>query len=667
MGTFGARFGRLVAQRRGDLGITQDQLAAEVGTSKPEVSRFENGNVANPRPATIRKYCTALGITEAEVEALRHQPAEATSRLSWELDQLRAEYGTLQEALRHLQDHSRGQLEALATRFRIEDIPDLSDSALFKELKDRAEDFFRNQSPAPASAPAQLRPLIDALARAEADLDFPAAEALHAQITAIRSEIAAEALARLSAARETAEETVGEAAKALEDRARNALNMHDAQAAFAHFTAAAESFRALDPLEPARRWLGYAEPLWQHGLRYGGVGLALAERMIRAALTDLAIDGEPDLWARAQNNLAATMQDQSRRTEGATGTDLMAQAVAAYDAALQVYTRQDHPVDWATTMQNKANALQTQSSRTAGAAGTDLLAQAVDCYDAALQVRTRQDHPVQWATTMQNKAIVLQTQGRRTEGPAGTDLLAEAVECYDAALQVLTWQDHPALWAGTMQNKAGALQTQGARTEGTAGTDLLAQAVACYDAALHVRTRQDHPVQWAMTMQNKASALAIQARGTEDGAGTDLLAQAVACCDAALQVRTRQDHPVHWATTMQNKANALGDLGKRTEGVAGIAQMTQAVNDYEMTLLVLSRSDQPVQWAMTRENMAFTELDTARHPACADPAPHLRAALDHVEAALTVFDPDHMSYNHAKATRLRERILAALEALPPST
>ena len=56
------------------------------------------------------------------------------------------------------------------------------------------------------------------------------------------------------------------------------------------------------------------------------------------------------------------------------------------------------------------------------------------------------------------------------------------------------------------------------------------------------------------------------------------------------------------------------------------------------------------------------EQDWSEHPACTDPLPHLRAGLVYVEAALTVFDPEHMSHDHERATQLRDRLLAAIAA-----
>ncbi|MEM1101954.1 MAG: hypothetical protein AAGH73_10565, partial [Pseudomonadota bacterium] len=92
------------------------------------------------------------------------------------------------------------------------------------------------------------------------------------------------------------------------------------------------------------------------------------------------------------------------------------------------------------------------------------------------------------------------------------------------------------------------------------------------------------------------------------------LAQAVAACDDALEVRTRQDHPV--------------------------------------------------QWAMTQENLAIAKGALAEHDSAHDPRPLLTEALAHAEAALTVYDPEHMSYDHGRATRVRDHLRAKLDELP---
>jgi hypothetical protein len=115
--------------------------------------------------------------------------------------------------------------------------------------------------------------------------------------------------------------------------------------------------------------------------------------------------------------------------------------------------------------------------------------------------------------------------------------------------------------------------------------------------------------------------------------------------------------------TTQNLAGALQQQGSRTGGAAGAALLGQAVDACRAALKVRTRTDHPVQWAMTQENMALLERARAAHDTCTNPAPHLRAALDHVTAALTVYDPDHMPYDYGTATRLRDGLLAQLAAL----
>ena len=71
-----------------------------------------------------------------------------------------------------------------------------------------------------------------------------------------------------------------------------------------------------------------------------------------------------------QNNLGATLSDQAARTEGAKGTELLAQAVSAYRSALEVSTREQLPQDWAMTQNNLGIALRDQAARTEGAKGS---------------------------------------------------------------------------------------------------------------------------------------------------------------------------------------------------------------------------------------------------------------------------------------------------------
>ena len=64
-----------------------------------------------------------------------------------------------------------------------------------------------------------------------------------------------------------------------------------------------------------------------------------------------------------QNNLGNALADQAGRTEGAAGAALLAEAAAAYRAALEVHTRAAHPVDWAMTQENLGLAFEAMGDR----------------------------------------------------------------------------------------------------------------------------------------------------------------------------------------------------------------------------------------------------------------------------------------------------------------
>ena len=72
---------------------------------------------------------------------------------------------------------------------------------------------------------------------------------------------------------------------------------------------------------------------------------------------------------------------------------MLAEAVKAYRAALQVYTREALPQDWAMTQNNLAATLSDQASASKGAKKVELLKEAIACYEAALRVWTKESFP----------------------------------------------------------------------------------------------------------------------------------------------------------------------------------------------------------------------------------------------------------------------------------
>ena len=317
-------------------------------------------------------------------------------------------------------------------------------------------------------------------------------------------------------------------------------------------------------------------------------GTALLEEAVaafRAALEEWTRARVPLDWAMTQNNLGNALQTLGERE---AGTARLEEAVVAFRAALEEWTRDRVPLQWAGTQNNLGNALWALGQRETGTARLD---EAVTAYRAALEERTRARAPLQWATTQNNLGNALWALGQRE---AGTARLEEAVTAYSAALEEWTRDRVPLDWAMTQNNLGTALRTLGQRE---AGTVRLEEAVAAFRAALEERTRARAPLQWATTQNNLGNAL--QTLGQRE-TGTARLEEAVVAFRAALGERTRARAPLQWAMTQNNLGAALQTLGERETGTA---RLEEAVVAFRAALEEWTRDRVPLDWAMTQNNL----------------------------------------------------------------
>ena len=86
--------------------------------------------------------------------------------------------------------------------------------------------------------------------------------------------------------------------------------------------------------------------------------------------------------------------------------------MAAFQSALEVYTKADLPQDWARTQNNLGLALHDLATRSGRAKGRKLLGQAVAAFKSALEVYTKADLPQDWARTQNNLDIALKELGK---------------------------------------------------------------------------------------------------------------------------------------------------------------------------------------------------------------------------------------------------------------
>ncbi|MGD2182402.1 hypothetical protein [Lusitaniella coriacea] len=162
-------------------------------------------------------------------------------------------------------------------------------------------------------------------------------------------------------------------------------------------------------------------------------------------------------------------------------------AIASYNNALQIRTREAFPQQWATTQNNLGAAY---TNRITGERAENL-DRAIASYENALQIRTREAFPQQWAGTQNNLGNAYKNYIR---GDRETNI-QRAISSYKATLQIYTRQAFPLDWATTQSNLGAAYSS-------LIGKENLERAVACYEATLQIYTREAFPLDWARTQNN---------------------------------------------------------------------------------------------------------------------------------------------------------------------
>lgn len=543
----------------------------------------------------------------SRIENARVTPQEATiQKLCTALGISEAEMAPIRqgrpaaEQLANIPALSREDLQNLASRFGLDKPFVTPDAELRRQLTQKADEH---------------RKLVD---------DIAALKGLSARIDNIRAaaEQAAEdlrfdeAIELLETARETIKDQLREPlvanAALMERQAEIALLRNRVEQAYQLYCDAADSFRAIDPTEAADRRWEYQSQLYFYALKYGSRALDYICKILEPAIASIDAGSEPERWAKYHNNLG--------------------------------------------------NAYKLRGDYAAGKDATKHLAAAISAYGEASLYWTKDEHPEMWASVKINIGNTLQSQGLRTDQQRALQKLEQAAKAYEEALDVYTPDRHPSEWATCQNNYGNALTEIGARTSGSGSRQSIAKAVGAFFNALRVRKRENNPIAWATTQNNLGNSLRQQGVNSPQGVCRTCMLEAVTAYQAALQVRTKQNLIVDWATTESNMSRALSIIGYSILGMEGRTIIQEALTRLEAVVLETPKANHPVHWADRNEHLAITHLFLADHDTTADPRPHLETALAHVEAALTVYDPAHMSYHHEKAALLRDDIRARLAA-----
>ncbi|WP_146343750.1 helix-turn-helix domain-containing protein [Falsiphaeobacter marinintestinus] len=450
--SFGARFGRLIKRVRGDLGVTQPDLADQVfgdRARKGDISKLENGRVPNPQAETVAKICGALGIDPTEVEALHHTNEDDTPEIVQRL---------LAEKEAHANDLKVAHALVVSLAYRYaEGNPGDFDGAL-KGLERALE--VAAEERAKGDLPSNTSDAVDVVLRRIDDLND--AGRVEDGVAEIRRALAAQA--------DEVERQKAAQGRMFDKGIAQAVLARDVDLAVEMELGKLElEGGGFEDLRSVRR-------VWYERGRDKGLRFDLE---VAIALAEIACDraSDADEKGNALNDLGLALWTLGQRQ---SGTDQLEQAVTAYRAALEAWTRDRVPLDWAMTQNNLGNALWTLGQRESG---TERLEQAVIAYHAALEEWTRDRVPTDWAMTQNNLGVALKTLGERE---SGTERLEQAVTAYRAALEERTRDRVPLDWAMTQENMALVYLAMAEKADPEEQGPLLSKALTHVDLALEV-------------------------------------------------------------------------------------------------------------------------------------------------------------------------------------
>jgi tetratricopeptide (TPR) repeat protein len=296
-------------------------------------------------------------------------------------------------------------------------------------------------------------------------------------------------------------------------------------------------------------------------------------------------------------------------------------AIAAYKAALTVYTRERFAMDYSMLQNSLGNSYRILAEVEHKAANSK---KAIKAYEAALTVRTKGLFPVQYAMTKDNLgcayAILAQVENQAAN-------CCRAIKAFEAALTVRTREQFPIQYAKTQISLGVAYRTLSDVEDKAANCK---KAIAAYKEAMTVITLERFPMDYARIQNNLGNAYRTMAEVKLEDRAVNCR-HAIQAYEVALALRTREHFPMQYANTQINLGNAYCILAAVEEKAANCKRAIQA---YEASLEIYSRERFPMNYAMTQNNLGRAYQTLAE---VEDKAANCRRSIEAYNAALHIF------------------------------
>ena len=465
--SFGVLFGRLVREKRGVEGLSQDALAARAELTKARISNLETGKTDNPRAATVDALCVALNISRDERSACYSRTGpDLPPRL----------------------------LENLALRFDC-DHPDSSEAELEAFLQNKADEFREMQARLAkiTAAEGHVADLAATAAQALGEGDFQLADLRLAEAETVQFE-------------STTLAALDRQCELRFARGQAALLAGDVATATAHWETAANYFHHFDRAVEAERRFAYIGDLRAYGYRYRNApALAVAVVALQANLKIWTKPAHLKNWCRATIALGGAYWRLSQFDDQERYFEHIDAAVACDEAVREACSETTLPYYYAIAGGNLASILLERKLAESDAAFLRNLERGVDFQLSALRALSKADYPLEWGIFQHNTGLSYITLFKlQPDPPAALDIIERAVQHIQSSLEVRSPDTEFQYWVASCRSLGEALIEKARGQTGDESADSLQLARAILRDAVSKVFEREHPHQWAELQEQLA-------------------------------------------------------------------------------------------------------------------------------------------------------------------
>jgi transcriptional regulator with XRE-family HTH domain len=460
MDRFGVLFGRLVREKRGIEGLSQDGLAEKSGLTKARISDIETGKIANPQAKTVDALCVALDISREERAACHTAPALGLpSRL---LERLARHFG------RDMPDATEEELEAFL----------IAKAEEFQEMRARLEKL--------AETEGRISGLINAANAALGEGDFEAADGLLKEAEAVQLQSSTIVALQKQAGLRI-------------ERGNAALVSGDVAAAAGHFERSSRYFSGVDAEMEAGNRHECATLLRYYGYRYKSAeALYEARKALQQNLGIWRQDAYTEKWCQTKNALGGVSWRLSQFDVPESATPHLADAKGHYEDVRSCCSEAFLPKTFATAGLDLANVYSDRGLARSDADYETNLQFALSLQLSALRFFSKADEPRGWGIVQHNLGCsYIELSNIRTDDAKSVADIENAIYHAELSFEVRNTDESLQYWVASCRTLGEALLKMSTHSIAKDAAKYVQRASDILHGAAARISQSEHPHQWA--------------------------------------------------------------------------------------------------------------------------------------------------------------------------